>query len=72
MDDTHITDPDKIEKLVFVLAIVFCWAYRTGDLRAREKPIEVKTHGRKAGSLFREGGEFNTQGNFWEDSFEKI
>lgn len=24
MEDTHITDPDKIEKLVFVLAITFC------------------------------------------------
>ena len=55
MEDTHITDPDKIEKLVFVLAIAFCWAYRTGDIRAREKPIEIKTHGRKARSLFREG-----------------
>jgi hypothetical protein len=55
MEDTHITDPDKIEKLVFVLATAFCWAYRMGDIRAREKPIEVKTHGRKARSLFREG-----------------
>lgn len=55
MEDTHITDPDKIEKLVFVLAIAFCWAYRTGDIRARERPIEVKAHGRKARSLFREG-----------------
>lgn len=55
MEDTHITDPDKIEKLVFVLTIAFCWAYRTGDIRVREKPIEVKTHGRKARSLFREG-----------------
>jgi hypothetical protein len=54
-EDMHITDPDKIEKLIFVLAIAFCWAYRTGDIRAREKPIEVKTHGRKARSLFREG-----------------
>ena len=55
MEDTHITDADKIEKLVFVLAIAFCWAYRSGDLRAIEKPIELKAHGRKARSLFREG-----------------
>jgi len=55
MEDTHITDPDKIEKLVFVLTIAFCWAYRTGDIRAQEKPIQLKTHGRKARSLFREG-----------------
>lgn len=55
MEDTHITDPDKIKKLVFVLAIAFCWAYRTGDIQSRDKPIEVKTHGRKARSVFREG-----------------
>ena len=24
MEDTHITEPDKIEKVVFVLAIAFC------------------------------------------------
>ena len=55
MEDTHITDPDKIEKLVFVLAIAFCWAYRTGDIRTQADPIPVKTHGRPARSLFREG-----------------
>lgn len=27
MEDTHITDPDKIERLLFVIAIAFCWAY---------------------------------------------
>lgn len=55
MEDTHITDADKIEKLLFILVIGFCWAYRTGDLKAQEKPIELKAHGRKARSLFREG-----------------
>lgn len=55
MEDTHITNPDKIEKLIFVLAIAFCWAYRTGDIQARAEPIPIKSHGRKARSLFREG-----------------
>jgi hypothetical protein len=55
MEDTHITDADKIEKLIFVLAIAFCWSYRTGEIRAKVKPIPIKTHGRKARSLFREG-----------------
>jgi len=55
MEDTHMVDADKIEKLLFVLVIGFCWAYRTGDIKAQEIPIEVKTHGRKARSLFREG-----------------
>jgi len=55
MEDTHIIDPDKIEKVMFVLAIAFCWAYRKGDIQDRIQAIEVKTHGRKARSLFREG-----------------
>jgi hypothetical protein len=55
MEDTHITDPDKIERLMFVLAVAFCWAYRIGDIKAEEKPIPLKTHGRKSRSLFREG-----------------
>lgn len=55
MEDTHITDADKIERLIFVLAIAFCWSYRTGEIRAEVKPIPIKTHGRKARSLFREG-----------------
>ena len=55
MEETHIIDADKIEKLVFVLAVAFCWAYRIGDIQNKVKPIPLKTHGRKARSLFREG-----------------
>jgi hypothetical protein len=54
MEDTHITYAYKIEKLLFVLVIGFCWAYRAGDIKAHEKPIELKTHGRKAKSLIQE------------------
>lgn len=55
MEDTHMTDPDKIEKLLFVLTIAFCWAYRIGDIRSTKDPIPLKTHGRLAKSVFREG-----------------
>ncbi|MGH7249946.1 MAG: IS4 family transposase [Minisyncoccia bacterium] len=55
MEDTHITDPDKMEKMIFVLAIAFCWAYRIGDIRDQKHPIKIKVHGRRAKSLFREG-----------------
>ncbi len=55
MEDTHITDLDKIEKLIFVLALAFCWAYRIGDIVVQDEPIPLKTHGRKARSLFRDG-----------------
>jgi hypothetical protein len=58
MEDTHMVEPAKIEKLIFVLAIGFCWAYKTGELLAQQKPIEVKKHNRKAKSIFRLGLNF--------------
>ena len=55
LEDTHITDPNKIEKLIFVVAVAFCWAYRNGEIKNRRTPTKTKCHGRKAKSLFREG-----------------
>lgn len=36
MEDTHMTEGSKIEKLVFILAIAFCWAYKTGEIKLLE------------------------------------
>lgn len=55
IEDTHITDPEKVEKILFVLTIAFCWAYKIGEWKAEIKPIPQKTHGRKQKSLFRYG-----------------
>ena len=55
LEDTHMTDPRKIEKLMFILTIGVCWAYKTGELQARKVPISIKKHGRKARSIFRTG-----------------
>ena len=50
MEDTHMTAPEKIEKLLFVLAIAFCWSYKFGIIKDAEK-----AHGRLSKSLFRLG-----------------
>jgi hypothetical protein len=55
LEDTHMTDPIRIDKLIFVLAIAFCWAYRTGIIEARQNPISIKTHRRRSMSFFRLG-----------------
>jgi hypothetical protein len=55
MEETHMTDPAKIEKLLFILAIAVCWAYKIGELQARKVPITVKKHRRKLKSIFRLG-----------------
>lgn len=55
MEDTHMTAPEKIEKLLFVLTIAFCWSYRLGVIKEAEKPIPKKPHGRLSKSIFRLG-----------------
>ncbi|NIP23505.1 MAG: IS4 family transposase, partial [Phycisphaerae bacterium] len=58
-EDTHITDPERIQKLVGVLAIAFAWSHRVGEWRhEHSEPIKVKKHGRLAKSLFRHGLDF--------------
>lgn len=55
-EDTHITDQERIKKLLVLLAIAFCWAHKTGEWQHDEcEPIKIKTHGRPAVSLFRYG-----------------
>lgn len=58
-EDTHITDPQRIQKLVAVLAIAFAWAHRVGEWRHEHQcRIKVKKHGRMAMSWFRYGLDF--------------
>lgn len=52
MEDTHITDRDKLSTLLAVLAMAVAMAVKTGVAAAKIKPIPVKKHGRKALSLF--------------------
>ena len=55
-EDTHITDRDRIKKLIVVLAVAYCWAYKTGEWRHHnEKVISLKKHGRPQYSWFRYG-----------------
>ena len=50
-----MTAPEKIEKLLFVLAIAFCWSYKIGVIKDVERAIPKKKHGRPFKSLFRVG-----------------
>lgn len=55
LEATHLRDPERIEKLVGVLALALVWALKVGLWRARQQAIRIKKHGRKAVSLFRYG-----------------
>jgi hypothetical protein len=55
LESTHLQDPERLSRLVALLAIALCWAFRTGEWLAQQKPILIKSHGRKAKSIFRAG-----------------
>jgi hypothetical protein len=52
LEDTHITDPDKLSTLLAVLALTVTLCVKTGVAAARLRPIPIKKHGRRAWSLF--------------------
>jgi hypothetical protein len=54
-EGTHITKPERIEKLLVLLTIAFYWAHKTEECKHEKKPIEIKKHGLKAVSYFRYG-----------------
>ena len=55
LEDTHLTDSERLSRLFALLTIALCWAYRTGQWLSEQKPIKIKKHGRKAKSVFRYG-----------------
>ena len=55
LEDTHITDQRKVERLLLIVVIAFCWSYLISIEKDKEKPIQVKSHGRRSCSIFRYG-----------------
>lgn len=56
LEKTHLTAPDRIRRLVGLLALAFCWTHLIGERRARRHgPPREKSHGRRQRSLFRYG-----------------
>ena len=43
-EETHLTDLEKIKKLMAVLAIGFAWSHKIGEWLAAKKPIFLKDH----------------------------
>ena len=57
IEETHLTEATKIDKLFGMLTIAVAWATKTGELESKENPIEIKKNGRPQKSLFRLGCE---------------
>ena len=55
LEDTHLKEPERIEKLLALVLIAYVWAYKTGIFLNEIVPIKVKKHKRRAKSLFKYG-----------------
>ena len=62
LEDTHLTDYQRLNKLLLIVAIAFIWAYKVGIYRHNNlKSIPIKKHGRRAKSIFAYGLEVLAQ-----------
>jgi hypothetical protein len=55
LEETHLLQPERLKKLIALLAIAFCWAHIIGEWLTHQHPLKIKKHGRKAVSIFRHG-----------------
>ena len=56
LEETHLTDPGKVRRLVGLLALAFAWTHIVGEKRAfSQGQPPTKAHGRPERSLFRYG-----------------
>ncbi len=56
IEDTHVTDLERLEKLFSLTMIAFVWCYKIGDyLDENIRKIKIKKHGRRAVSVFKYG-----------------
>ena len=59
LEETHRTELYKLEKLTLLVMVAFVWCYKIGDfIDSQIKTITIKTHGRRAKSVFKYGLEY--------------
>jgi hypothetical protein len=59
MENTHLQDLRRIEKLLCLVMIAFVWCYKVGDyLDKNMAKIVIKKHGHRAKSVFKYGLEY--------------
>lgn len=54
-ESTHLTDPERIKKLIAVVTIAFLWSFLVGVWLNEITHIKIKKHGRRAISYFKSG-----------------
>lgn len=57
LEDTHLTQAQRLESLLALLALSFTWAYLLGTWLHEQRPLKLKKHGYAPKSLFKRGFE---------------
>ena len=57
-EETHLTNPERIAKLLALLVLATVWAFKVGEWLHAQTPLTVKKHGRLSQSIFRYGFNF--------------
>ena len=57
LEDTHLTEIERISKLLSLLTIALSWAMLAGELEVQTQPLKTKKHGNLEKSIFRRGFE---------------
>jgi hypothetical protein len=58
LESTHLTDSERLSKLLALLSLAFCWVFLSGEWLHQLKPLTVKKHGRRVKSIFRYGFDY--------------
>jgi transposase len=75
IENTHLQDLERIEKLLCLVMIAFVWCYKVGDYLDRNvTSIKIKKHGHKAKSVLKYGLEYisNILQNPYRKNFKQI
>jgi hypothetical protein len=57
LEDSHLESIKAIDKLLYLIALSFIWAYLNGIFLHQKKPIKILKHGYKSISIFKLGFE---------------
>ena len=52
IENTHLQDIERIQKLVLLVMVAFVWCYKVGIYLNLINPIKIKKHGRMAKKYF--------------------
>jgi Transposase DDE domain len=55
LEDTRLQDPERVSRLLALLALAFTWAFVVGQWQAAVKELKLKKHGYPPKSVFRLG-----------------